>query len=170
MNERKIIIGIVIFTLLIFIGGIFLFGKTSAKPDLTKTAGAKIEALETAYDFQTIQLSGGLVSHNFKVRNVGTEELRLANFATSCMCTKVSFKTASGEGPQFGMKGMSKTIDWMGKLQPGEEGEIVAVFDPAFHGPQGVGPIDRLVSFETNDPDKPYIEFSFKGTVGNEKN
>ena len=34
---------------------------------------------------------------------------------------------------------------WTGKLAAGQEGEVVAIFDPAYHGPQGVGPISRVV-------------------------
>ena len=48
---------------------------------------------------------------------------------------------------------------------PGETAEIIADFDPAYHGPQGTGPVTRIVSFETNDPDHPYVELGFKGTV-----
>ena len=50
-------------------------------------------------------------------------------------------------------------------LKPKEGAEVVTVFDPAAHGPQGIGPISRLVSFETNDPQNPYIEFSFSAVV-----
>ncbi|MBI4036330.1 DUF1573 domain-containing protein [Candidatus Daviesbacteria bacterium] len=165
-TTTKIVIAIVIFSA-VLVGGAayFLAGSSSSKPVLEKTTGAKLETPELSFDFKDIAFGGGIVTHAFPIKNLGDKDLQIANMATSCMCTKVFLKTQSSEGPRAGMKGMSKQNSWTGTLKPGEVGEIVAEFDPAFHGPSGVGPVDRVVSFETNDPDKPYIELSFKGIV-----
>lgn len=166
MNEKKIIIGVILATAAILVGAIFLLGgSSSGKANLEKTVGAKIETPETNFDFKDIPFSGGDAIHEFKVKNVGDRQLSIANLATSCHCTKVYFKSAKGESSRFGMKGASALSDWVGILAPGEEGAVVSDFDPTYHGPQGVGPISRLVSLETNDPDHPYIEFSFSGNV-----
>ena len=165
MSDKKIIIAVILFTVAILAGAIFFLGKSSSKASLEKTAGAKIETTETSFDFKDIPYSGGDAIHEFKVKNIGDKPLQIANMVSSCACSKVFLKTPKGEGPKFGMKGMSPPSDWTGTLNPGEEGQVVSSFDPTYHGPQGVGPISRSVSFETNDPDKPYVEFSFSGNV-----
>lgn len=165
MNDKKIITGFVLFIVLSLVGAVVLLGNSPSKANLEKTVGAKIETPETNFDFKDIPYSGGNAVHGFKVKNVGDKELRVANLATSCACSKVFFKSNKGESPKYSMKGMSPPSDWVGVLNPGEEGEVVAIFDPTYHGPQGVGPISRIASFETNDPDHPSVEFIFGGTV-----
>ncbi|MFA5932883.1 MAG: DUF1573 domain-containing protein [Microgenomates group bacterium] len=165
-GEKKLLFGIILSTVIILVGAIFFLTKsTPAKIVLEKTTGAKSESLETNYDFKNIAFSGGDAIHEFKIKNIGDKDLQIANLATSCHCTKVYFKSAKEVSPRFGMKGSSSASDWVGILSPGEEGQVVADFDPTYHGPQGVGPISRIVSIETNDPDKPYMEFNFSGNV-----
>ncbi|OGH17666.1 MAG: hypothetical protein A3C22_02190 [Candidatus Levybacteria bacterium RIFCSPHIGHO2_02_FULL_37_10] len=163
--DKKFIIGIVLFTLLIIGGAIFYGNNSSSKAAVEKTSGAKIQTFEEDFDFKEIKYDGGNAKHPFKIKNVGTKDLTIANMVTSCMCTEVYLKTKTGESPKFGMKGHATESKWTGSLRLGEEAEVVVDFDPTAHGPQGVGPISRIVSFETNDPDKPYVEFSFSGNV-----
>lgn len=168
MNNKGILIGIIAATVLILVGSAVLLGQSSsgnAKAVLGKIAGAKVESLETSFDFKDIPYSGGNVQHEYKIKNVGEKSLEIANLATSCMCTKVFFQKGAEKSPEFGMKGHTASSNWKGSLAPGEEGLVIAVFDPTAHGPQGVGPISRLVSLGTNDPDRPYLEFSFNGKV-----
>lgn len=163
--DKKFLIGVVVFTVAIVGLGIFLTSGTPSKAVLEKTGGAKIETLETNFDFGTVTYKGGIVQHVFAIKNTGKEDLRIANLSTSCHCTKVHFEKKGQKGPAFGMKGAGGDSGWVGVLKPNEEGKLIAVFDPAFHGPQGIGPISRIVSAETNDPDHPYIEFSFSANV-----
>lgn len=51
------------------------------------------------------------------------------------------------------------------EVQPGETAEIEAVFDPAAHGPQGVGKVRRAVYVETDSSDTPEIQLSFEANV-----
>lgn len=163
--DKRFIIGIIVFTLTIIGFGVFLTGGTSSKAAIEKTTGAKIEASEESYSFGTIKYGGGLVQHAYKIKNNGTSELKIANLSTSCHCTKVYFEKKGAKGPAFGMQGAGGVSGWVGTLAPSEEGTLVAVFDPAFHGPQGIGPISRIVSAETNDPNKQYLEFTFTANV-----
>lgn len=163
--DKKVLIGLIIFSLVIIVGGSFFLSNSSSRAVIKKTQGAKIETKETSFNFKEIPYSGGKVEHSFAIKNVGNKDLEIANLTTSCMCTTVYFKSKSGKSSEFGMKGMTQPSKWKGVLKPQEEAKIIAVFDPAFHGPQGIGPVSRLVSFETNDPDKPYVEFVFSGTV-----
>lgn len=163
--DKKFIIGIVLFTLLI-IGGAIVYGNSSpTKATVEKTTGSKIQTFEESFDFKDVKYDGGNAKHAFKIKNIGTKDLTIANMATSCMCTKVYLQTKKEKSPEFGMKGHASESNWTGIIKPGEEAQVFADFDPTAHGPQGVGPISRLVSFETNDPDKPYVEFSFSGNV-----
>lgn len=163
--EKKLLIGILIFTLAIVGVGVFFSSGTPSKAELVKTSGARAETPELNYDFGNIAYKGGLVQHTYKIKNTGNQELKIANLSTSCHCTKVYFEKNGQKGPAFGMKGSGGVSNWVGTLAPNEEGKLTAVFDPAFHGPQGTGQISRVVSAETNDPARQYIEFSFTGDV-----
>lgn len=162
--DKKFLIGVIVFTIALIGIGVYFSGGTPSKAVLGKVSGAKAQTPELDYSFGNIPLKGGLVKHAFPIKNTGTKVLTIANLATSCHCTKVYFEYKNQQSPKFGMKGYG-TSDWTGKLSPGQAAGIVAVFDPAFHGPQGAGPISRIVSAETNDPDHPYIEFSFSANV-----
>lgn len=165
--DKKFIALILIITLGII--GIAIFISESSTSDtkatISKTQGAKISVNHNFKTVGDIGYSKGILYHSFPIKNIGTNNLEIANMTTSCMCTKVFLKTGGKDGPEFGMKGMSAPSGWIGILKPGESGEIVAAFDPAYHGPQGIGPVSRIVSFETSDVDNPYVELSFEGTV-----
>lgn len=167
MSEKRILIGIAIITLVILGGAMIFLNNTpsSTKATLQKTVGAKIETLETNFDFKDIPYSGGNAIHEYKIKNTGDKDLEIANMNTSCACSKTYFKSVKGESLKFSMKGMSAPSNWKGILTPGEEGSVFFSFDPTYHGPSAVGPISRIVSFETNDPDHPYVELSFSGNV-----
>lgn len=167
MSDKKILIGIVIITLAILGGAVIFLSNTqsSSKAIIQKTVGAKIETPEISFDFKDIPYSEGNAIHEYKIKNTGDKDLEIANMNTSCACSKTYFKSQKGESPKFSMKGMSAPSSWKGILSSGEEGVVVFSFDPTYHGPSAVGPISRIVSFETNDPDHPYIELSFSGNV-----
>ena len=166
MNKKLIALMIVI-TLGIVGLAIFVSGSSTSetKATVSKTAGAKISIDHNFKTVGNIGYSKGILYHSFPIKNTGTKDLEIANMASSCMCTKVFLKKEGKDGPEFGMKGMSAPSSWKGILKPGESGEIVAAFDPTYHGPQGIGPVSRTASFETNDPANPYVELSFEGTV-----
>lgn len=164
--DKKFLVLIVVITIAIFGFAIFISGSSSSnKAELLKTTGAKISVDHTSKRVGEIGYSKGILYHSFPVKNIGNKDLDIANIATSCMCTQAYLKVNGKNGPGFGMKGMSASSSWVGKLKPGEGGEIIAAFDPAYHGPQGIGEVSRIVSFETNDLLNPYIELSFDGEV-----
>lgn len=163
--DKKFVIGIIVFVLIVFGFAIAFAGNGSSKAVVEKTLGAKIEIDHSSKDLGNIEYDKGIIPHSFSIKNVGTKDLEIANMVTSCMCTNVYLKSSEGKSEEFGMKGMTNPSDWKGIIKPGGTAEVVAEFDPQFHGPQGVGPISRTVSMETNDPDHPYVEFSFEGVV-----
>ena len=48
-------------------------------------------------------------------------------------------------------------------MNPGEDAIIEVVFDPAAHGPAGIGPVDRVVTIE-NTAGRPLV-LAFAATV-----
>jgi len=60
---------------------------------------------------------------------------------------------------------MSGVSNWTQEVKPGEKAIVTAIFDPAYHGPQGVGPITRFVSVETNARGTEKITYTLTGTV-----
>ena len=51
------------------------------------------------------------------------------------------------------------------KLAPGEEAQVIAIFDPMAHGPTAIGPIKRDVILTTDSAQTPEVKFSFFGNV-----
>lgn len=150
-------------TVLLLVGGMFFLGKQPVgSVALQKNDAASFSTDHDRFDWGTISYDGGKASHRFTVTNDGTTSLSVANLKTSCMCTTVQFLSPAGNSPILAMHQKSS---WQGTLTPGDVADIDVVFDPAYHGPQGVGPIERVVSFDTNDPKKPYVEFTLTGKV-----
>lgn len=163
MNDKKIIIGFVVLTLLILGGGVYILSVTTANPAQVNLAqNAKVEVDQKTYDWGDISYSGPDASKTFTIKNTGTDILKLTNIKTSCACTYVQLTIEGKMSPKFGMH---TTSSWVGEVAAGREAQLTVVFDPDFHGPQGVGPMERLVSVETNDISNPALEFSLKGVV-----
>lgn len=163
MNEKKCIILMIFSTLFILVGGIF-FLTTSYSPAQVSTSKnvTAYVADPTSFDWGNIPMKEGNVTKTFSIKNTGTDVLKLFNVKTSCHCT-VANVTINGETSQnFGMSGV---FSWVGEVAPGKVSKLTVIFDPAFHGPQGVGPINRFVSVETNDKENQKLTFTLTGTV-----
>ncbi|MDP3758522.1 MAG: DUF1573 domain-containing protein, partial [Candidatus Daviesbacteria bacterium] len=98
----------------------------------------------------------------FTIKNSGTDVLQLSAVKTSCTCTKAQISIEGKTSPYFNMH---LTSGWVGEIPPGKQAQLLVIFDQTFHGPTGVGPVERLVSLETNDSQNPNLEFSLKGVV-----
>lgn len=164
MNEKKYLIIIALLTLVILFGGIiFRSAGSSSTPQVQVSANAKAYTVEaTSFDWGNIQYSGPLATKTFTIKNHGTETLKLFNIKTSCHCTKAHVTIDQKESPDFGMSGISS---WVGDVFPGKEARVTVVFDQTYHGPQGVGPITRFVSVETNDKGNQKITYTLTGVV-----
>lgn len=164
--EKFFLISIIIIPILIIGSAVFFVSSSNdTKAVISKTTGAKISIDHSFKTVGDIGYSKGVLYHSFPIKNTGSKDLEIANLSTSCMCTKTYLKVDGKNGPDFGMKGMTAPSSWKGILKPGQKAEIIAAFDPAYHGPQGVGKVSRVVSFQTNDPYNPYVELSFEGDV-----
>lgn len=162
MTDRRIIIGLIVFTLLILGGGIYVLSISSAPVKITSSQNAKVSVDQKNFDWGNISYSGGNVTKTFAIKNTGSDILQLTGVKTSCTCTKAQIVIDGKSSPYFSMHA---TSSWVGEVAPGKEAELTVIFDPAFHGPTGVGPMERLISVETNDIQNPNLEFSLKGVV-----
>ena len=98
------------------------------------------------FDFGRISMANGQVSHRYTIRNSGSTPLTITKMFTSCMCTTATLTTRSARKGPFGMPGHGWLASVSETLAPGEEAQVDVVFDPAAHGPAGVGPTARSVT------------------------
>ena len=122
-----------------------------------------MSAAETSYDFGTVPMSKGKVTHIFKVTNSSAGPVIVSKLYTSCMCTEASLITEDKRLGPFGMPGHGFIPKINESFNPNEEAEVEVVFDPAAHGPAGIGKIERLVTIEVENGSP--VEFMFSAFV-----
>jgi len=147
---KEIYLGL-FFAAIILAGIVWLARTTSEKNKISNQNQIKSSTLllaESFYDFGTISMAAGKVSHKFNIENAGDESLKLKKMYTSCMCTQAFFKTDRSRRGPFGMPGHGVVPSLNETLEANQDAEIEVIFDPAAHGPSGVGPISRIVYLE----------------------
>lgn len=164
---------IVLAIFIVAVGFIVLFAKSgepsrlgnesSVLTDVTSSAGT-LAAVESFYDLGTISMSAGKVSRVFKITNSGGTPIQVKKIYTSCMCTTATLTTQKGKAGPFGMPGHTVIPTISQIVAPGEEASIEAIFDPAAHGPQGVGKVRRSIYIETATGKEP-LELVFEANV-----
>jgi hypothetical protein len=150
MKNQKYLLtfaAIVIFVLLIW-----LASKQSVQDTQKPLTGGNILITESSlHDFGSISMSRGIVSKTFQVKNPLNQPVLLAKLYTSCMCTEATLVKSDGKrlGP-FGMPGHGgrSTGILSEEILPNETFEVLVTFDPAAHGPAGVGQTVREVYLE----------------------
>lgn len=122
---------------------------------------------ENNYDFGTISMANGDVSYRFKLKNEGDEAVAVKKVYTSCMCTIANildaFEKKLGVFGMPGHGGASSNANI--EIKAGESIIVEAVFNPAAHGPSGVGLAQRSIYLETNSKKSPKVELNFTATV-----
>jgi rhodanese-related sulfurtransferase len=110
------------------------------EPEERDLANAPIITLDrTEHDFGQIPQFGGVVTADFIITNIGTDELDIGQITTSCSCTTAKVSSM--------------------KLVAGESATMTVIFDPDFHEE----PLDRFrrtVFIPTNDPTQPEVEIN----------
>lgn len=160
--DKKIILGVILLTISLLAGGLILVMNAAKGVSVEAAAGAKATIEKDTVDWGEIKMDDGLAIANFEIKNSGSETLKLFSGTTSCACTKAKVVTGERSSAYFGMHSKSKEVI---EVEPGGSAQLVAEFDPAYHGPSGVGPINRQVTMSTNDPDKPEIKVFMMGNV-----
>ncbi len=157
-TTSKMLYALIVFSVIAIAFGIYQSQQRTANPQAAPAAQAQpaqqagaLVSLRPNYDFGTISMAAGKVATTYRIRNEGAAPLALDKIYTSCMCTEATLITASGrkQGP-FGMPGHAGPLKpATGQLAPGETALLEVVFDPAAHGPSGVGRIERVITVET---------------------
>lgn len=163
MKINKLVAGLILLTLAIIGGGSYLVVKSSPS-QLSADQSTVATTTETSFDWGTIGINNGKVQKTFVIKNSGSSPLKLNNVVTSCMCTTAQVVINGQSSPAFGMHAKSS---WSGEVLPGQSADLVVVFDPAFHGPSGVGSITRIVTVDANDAKNSQLSFTLTANVTN---
>lgn len=115
----------------------------------TSSAG-RLAALTMAYNFGSISMARGKVSHRYLIRNTGAGPILIRKVYTSCMCTTAELVKGEKRSGPYGMPGHGRIPTINEPMKPGEDIIIEVVFDPAAHGPAGIGPVNRVVTVENS--------------------
>lgn len=161
---NKIIISIILGILVL--GGLIWFARPDGQNNnvVSATSNGTLTIEEASnYDFGTISMAGGDVKHQFKIKNTSGESVTINKIYTSCMCTTAELMIGSKQFGPFGMPGHSAIPRIEGVINSNEEVIVEVVYDPAAHGPAGVGRIQRAVTLE-NNAGRP-VELSFSAMV-----
>ena len=131
----------------------------------TGTAGSTggLTTPRTKFSFGPISMARGKVTHRYPIRNAGTEPISIRKIYTSCMCTTAALVKGGKTSEAYGMPGHTPIPTINVPMNPKEEAFIEVIFDPAAHGPAGVGPIERVVTIENSAG--PPLELAFAALV-----
>lgn len=122
-----------------------------------------LSAREPKHDFGSISMAAGKVTHRYWISNTTAAPIVIRKIYTSCMCTTAALVKGVRKFDPYGMPGHGHIPAINETLHPNEDAFIEVVFDPAAHGPSGVGPIERFVTVETSS-ERP-LELAFSALV-----
>lgn len=167
INQSKTNLILGIFVAILFLAGLVWLASPSQKSSPTAPALGNqanlLSSSEQAFDFGTISMAKGNVSHVFKVKNMSSEPVPITTVYTSCMCTTAYLQAGDKRMGPFGMPGHGAMPRINQVINPGEEANVEVVFDPAAHGPAGVGQISRVVYLENDSG--PLLELGITANV-----
>jgi hypothetical protein len=152
----------------LIVGAVIVIAKpdptvSSPPPRLEAQAPRLLTANETNFNFGSISMAAGNVTHRYWIRNTGSTPIVVQKMYTSCMCTTAALVKAGRKSPPSGMPGHGVLPTLNEPLQPNEAAMVEVVFDPAAHGPGGIGRVERVVTIQT-DLERP-LELAFVATV-----
>lgn len=152
MKTKNVFTWIII--VVVILGVAILIGRpgssSNQEANISNSAVGVLSGDELSYDFGKVSMARGEVNHNFVIKNSSTEPVTISRIYTSCMCTSATLVLDGKRTGPFGMPGHGFVPKMNKTLGAGEEANIEVVFDPAAHGPAGVGPIERAVYLENN--------------------
>jgi hypothetical protein len=163
-TDTKIIIGAVVGSLIIIVGGIAMFSNAKPAPKREDQGTASMSIDKKSEDFGNMKVSDEKRAM-FTITNTGDSILRIWKVATSCDCTAATIKIGDTETPEFSMVGMmnSSLANWLGEVPVGQKAILTVIYRPSVMPVNG--PITRQVTFSTNDPKNPDVEVSIAANV-----
>lgn len=165
--KKTTIISILV-TILV-VGGIIWIARpgsqrnTASVSSSMKSNGALTVEETNNYDFGVISMAAGAVKHAFKIKNTSSDAVTIKKIYTSCMCTNAILEKAGKRFGPYGMPGHAFIPSINQTINSGEEAIVETIFNPAAHGPAGIGLIERTVYIENNAGEP--IELLFAATV-----
>lgn len=156
---------IIIAVIAVLLGGVIWIARPSLQVEpvasAVKNTGTLTVQDSDNYDFGEISMAAGEVKHQFKIKNAGIGTVTVNKIYTSCMCTTASLMMAGNKqfGP-YGMPGHGFIPKISQDIKPNEEATVEVIFDPAAHGPSGVGRIQRSITIESNDGESVQLQFA----------
>lgn len=163
-KDTKFLIGAFLVSILVIVGVAFLLSsKSQTEAEMPTTEVAGLTASPEGYDLGDVAIKGGIISKDYEIKNTTSETLNLKKIATSCMCTTAKVRVGDKETRFFGMEMAGDSNPPLDLAIPkGETAKVSVEFDPAAHGPEGVGPFDRIVWLYFSQGVK---ELKFNGVV-----
>lgn len=150
-NKNYIIIGVAIIILASFL--IWLVMSARSDDNVVQFKDQSLSADNSAYDFGNISMSNGKVIYEFKIKSSADSQIK--KIYTSCMCTEAEMILGDKKLGPFGMPGHRAVPIINQPIGAGEEFIIRAIFDPAAHGPAGLGKMQRQIYIEEQEVKKP---------------
>lgn len=159
------IIGTVL--VILILGGLIVAAKPgpAAKNPLRVEVQSKsdLTAEQTSFDFGSVSMAAGKVTHLFKITNTHAVPAVIRKISTSCMCTTAQLAKAGKKLAIYGMPGHGYIPNLDEPIGPHEHAVVEVVFDPAAHGPAGIGRTERFVTIYTGAAQP--LELSFTALV-----
>lgn len=161
--NRKIVL--IFLATLFLIGGVYLIIRNQTKvadSALPKVDPQDVQISPESYDIGKVLMKNGFVIRESEIKNNSQNILRVKNIVTSCMCTRAQIVFGDKRSRFYAMEmsgAKNPNIDF--DIPARTTAKLVIRFDPAAHGPAGVGPVDRSVWLTFADPvGKKEIKFS----------
>ena len=129
--------------------GLLVWARASP-PDPTAAASNAVRLDPARFDFGAVSMRNGPVRQELTLRNTSSSAINLTRLVTSCMCTKAELILDGQTFGPFGMPGHGVVPTLRQTLAAGASATLAVTFDPAAHGPAGVGRISRTVTLETD--------------------
>ncbi len=163
--HKNPIIGTVL--VILILGGLIVAAKpgpaVKSPPRAESQSKSDLTAEEMNFDFGSVSMAAGNVTHRFKIRNANAEPIVIRKISTSCMCTTAQLVKGGKKLAIYGMPGHGYIPKLDEPIGPNEQAVVEVVFDPVAHGPAGIGRVERFVTIYTGAAQA--LELSFTALV-----
>ena len=163
--HKNLIIGTVL--VIVLFGGLIVAAKpgpaAKAPPRVEVQSQSDLTTEQMSFDFGTVSMAAGKLTHRYKIKNANAAPMVIRKISTSCMCTTAQLVKGGRKLAIYGMPGHGYVPNLDEPIGPNEQAMVEVVFDPAAHGPAGIGRVERFVSIYTGGDQA--LELSFNALV-----
>ncbi len=161
MKKQIKLISISLILMVLVIGGLVWIGNKKEFQPATVGGffGGTLTVKENFYDFGSVKINGGFANHEYVLENASDKIVKIGEVSTSCMCTTTQVMIGNKTYGPFGMPGHLGASKVNAVVNPGEKMVVKATFDPAAHGPTGIGMIERQIFVNIGAEQSLVLEF-----------